>query len=1156
MNETSSLSSQSSIRSTATMQNRRKVESKENEEKRRLEMRKWRQERQNDPALRWLKLMPLFGIIPSIVIVGIIIWRGIADLPKNNFCLKFQDDFDTFNLDIWKHEIQVGGFGNGEFDMTVNSRENSYVKDGILHLVPTLTSEKIGEKQIFNNFTVNLIGQGCTGDTFEKCVRTSNSTNSSVIPPIQSVRINTKNTVSLKYGKVEIRAKMPKGDWIWPAIWMLPKDSKYGPWPLSGEIDIMESRGNSRGYVLGGNEKFSSGLHWGPNPGLDRYLMTTTQYSKRLSSYSEDFHTFGLEWTEKYILTWVDSPTRVVAYTAFDKPFFKRGYFPQYFGFNMSTVVDPWSQTGNPATPFDEEFFLVLNVAVGGTNGYFLDGSNGKPWVDKAPSAESDFIKAKDTWLPTWDKNPDNRGMSIDWIKVWDKYLNMDSSSLELRNLRSRRKSINVIPYRYQLMLDRLYTQCVSEGVIPKDDTESCVVLKTDSNKYAIYPSNRDNELVNLLSGFNVEVAILVKSLNTEAILDLIPIGNDYVELLDNSTVQVLPSLSMLHRARKHQWGSLFRQEGVLVIWSEHVDDIIEKTIKYEKSIFDIVAQGLDQAIDLTYKEFDVEKISLEKKRPYVFVTSIISTLAMSLMVILFGLGAKTLVIVSMIDNYWQRLCLMLLLPLQLLFTSFVPVACVSSIFQIVGPIKQISQNSVYYSGKPPKRSEDLQLAHITIQIAVYTEGLHSVIDPTIKSLKAAMSTYERQGGTSNIFINDDGMQVISKEDALERQDYYRNHSIGWVSRPKHNKIMENGEKFIRAGRFKKASNLNYCLRVAKSIDDGIKFDGLTYEESFINAVKSEVGCQAGGEITIGDIILQLDADTRVPEDCFLDAVSEMNESPEVAILQHQAAPMLVAFNYWENGIAHFTKMIYFAIRYICGSGETSPFVGHNAFLRWSAMNEVVFQNEQGQYCYWSESHVSEDFDMSLRLQVNGFIVRYITYCGDGFQEGVSLTVDDEVKRWQKYAYGCSELMFHPLKYWLTRGPFTKLFRNFIFSNMNLYSKFNILGYIGSYYAIGAAWIMTLINYWITGYFMEELDAYYLISFNVLVTTLFVFTFLSTLAFTIFRYRTSSTTFFAGLWENVSWLPFYAVFFSGISYHVSVALVSHLVGYDMQWSVC
>jgi len=86
-----------------------------------------------------------------------------------------------------------------------------------------------------------------------------------------------------------------------------------------------------------------------------------------------------------------------------------------------------------------------------------------------------------------------------------------------------------------------------------------------------------------------------------------------------------------------------------------------------------------------------------------------------------------------------------------------------------------------------------------------------------------------------------------------------------------------------------------------------------------------------------------------------------------------------------------------------------SPFVGHNAFLRWSAIQEVSFIDGQtGTRKYWSESHVSEDFDMALRLLNKGYVVRWATYAEGGFKEGVSLTLTDEIVRWQKYAYGKS----------------------------------------------------------------------------------------------------------------------------------------------------
>ena len=76
----------------------------------------------------------------------------------------------------------------------------------------------------------------------------SNRTAGTVINPVMSARLTTKNSHHIQYGKVEIKAKLPRGDWLWPALWMLPVHDDYGPWPRSGEIDIMESRGNSPDY--------------------------------------------------------------------------------------------------------------------------------------------------------------------------------------------------------------------------------------------------------------------------------------------------------------------------------------------------------------------------------------------------------------------------------------------------------------------------------------------------------------------------------------------------------------------------------------------------------------------------------------------------------------------------------------------------------------------------------------------------------------------------------------------------------------------------------------------------------------------------------------------------------------------------------------------
>ncbi len=169
----------------------------------------------------------------------------------------------------------------------------------------------------------------------------------------------------------------------------------------------------------------------------------------------------------------------------------------------------------------------------------------------------------------------------------------------------------------------------------------------------------------------------------------------------------------------------------------------------------------------------------------------------------------------------------------------------------------------------------------------------------------------------------------------------------------------------------------------------------------------------------------------------------------------------------------------------------------------------MTYTDEDGYEKFWSESHVSEDFDMALRLQCEGYRIRLAAYQGDGFKEGVSLTVYDELARWEKYAYGCNELLFHPIRFWVVRGPFTPLFKKFIASNMPIHAKITIMSYICTYYALGAGWLLTVANYFIMGWFAGYVDQFYLDSFAIYCGMIVIFSGLSNISLAILRYRTS-----------------------------------------------
>lgn len=145
------------------------------------------------------------------------------------------------------------------------------------------------------NHVIDLRGNGCTGAQWTDCIATTNTTNGTVVNPVKSGRINTKLRAWIKYGRVEVIAKLPVGDWLWPAIWMVPKDNAYGAWPRSGEIDILESRGNNASYEQGGNNIMSSTIHFGPSPQFNGWWRNTVKRKALHTTYSNDYNTFGVE---------------------------------------------------------------------------------------------------------------------------------------------------------------------------------------------------------------------------------------------------------------------------------------------------------------------------------------------------------------------------------------------------------------------------------------------------------------------------------------------------------------------------------------------------------------------------------------------------------------------------------------------------------------------------------------------------------------------------------------------------------------------------------------------------------------------------------------------------------------------------------------------
>ncbi|KAK0361487.1 hypothetical protein LTR94_023149 [Friedmanniomyces endolithicus] len=629
-----------------------------------------------------------------------------------------------------------------------------------------------------------------------------------------------------------------------------------------------------------------------------------------------------------------------------------------------------------------------------------------------------------------------------------------------------------------------------------------------------------------------------------------------------------------LPNARKAQSAAFIASDGLLVVWDDESSNLMIRASAIESELMDLIWRtgnaGEEEEEDVnennekkpprvTATEVDEESGEfLPEKRPTHLQNTVLVSITLCLITVLLGLGFKQIAVEVAGDGNYIRLAFIMLTPVQVFFSLFFAQVIVGCLAQCVGPIKQMKENSRFYSAMLPRRLTG-ELPHVTIQCPVYKEGLVGVIMPTVKSIKQAISTYELQGGSANIMVNDDGLQIIPEEERQERIDFYADNSIGWTARPKHN-----SEGFVRRGKFKKASNMNYGLALSCNVEAKLAEierpegwnqtdEAIEYERALGEVLEENGRAWADGNIRIGDYILIIDSDTRVPADCLLDAVSEMEQSPEVGIMQFSSGVMQVVGDFFENGITFFTNLIYTAIKYTVSNGDVAPFVGHNAILRWSAIQQIGYMDEDGYEKFWSEMHVSEDFEMSLKLQCNGYIIRLAAWAGEGFKEGVSLTVYDELARWEKYAYGCNELLFWPIRMWLWKGPFTPLFRKFLFSNIRMTSKITIISYIGTYYAIGAAWILTIANYFAIGWFNGYLDKYYIDSWKVWFSIVIVFNGLGNVALATMRYRIGERSWFGSLLENLKWTFMLAIFLGGLSLHVSQALLAHMFEVNMTW---
>ncbi|KAI0294125.1 glycosyl transferase family group 2-domain-containing protein [Multifurca ochricompacta] len=757
----------------------------------------------------------------------------------------------------------------------------------------------------------------------------------------------------------------------------------------------------------------------------------------------------------------------------------------------------------------------------------------------------------------------------------------------------------------YDALLHHIFRQTQGDAWFKPsaENIHAGVCLRIQTGQYRVFPyENRFLEPFEAaIRVLNPVVAVKVRSAAVHVALSTVDDDATAIYVDDDTRIQILDSMPDLPRADKEQCGAFIHYS-----WTKYRGNSRPSDVQLNEKDVESAAPSTspESESDPNSKPKPVSGGSLwgwrigskatqapsprdlEKggasSRPTRYFAPVYGGLGMALSTFFIGSGASILLQEFRLTHDYVRFALLATAPFLFCVSLFFSLQVITNISYVLGPVAQYHENSKYYSAvKPAANKEvDAHLPHITIELPVYKESLEQTITPSVLSLKKAMQTYARQGGTSSIFVHDDGLQLISEYDREERIRFYADNGIGWVARPKHDDS-EGG--FKRRGRFKKASNMNYGLALSlkmeeiihrleleraekASVTDSSASDdgGEGIEDQALRIAVEEIYEESGKRfkpwahnakaLRMGEVILIVDSDTIVPEDCFRDAARELAECPEVAIIQHESDVMQVAHHYFENGIAHFTRRINKCISMACANGEVAPFVGHNAFLRWSALQDAAFEDpgDENKKKIWSETNVSEDFDMALRLQLKGYIIRWSTYSEGGFKEGVSLTCDDELNRWQKYSYGCNELIFNPLIHWWRVGPINKQLRVFLWSDAPVHYKVSMMSYMFSYYGLAASALLSLVNYLILGWSFN-VDGFYEHSFEIWLACTVVFPGAGNLGYTLLEYRLGQRSLISSFIENITWIPFFFFFFGGLSIHLSQALLAHLFSYNITW---
>ncbi|CAG9088920.1 unnamed protein product [Plutella xylostella] len=313
----------------------------------------------------------------------------------------FYDDFESLDTAyVWQTEHKIA-LDHPEYPFISYQRSAVEVQKGNLIIKPRLqqTEPSFNADSMYSG-ALNL-NDWCTGPPMT-CEMTASGVN--VLPPVLSGRITNKN-FTFRYGTVEIRAKVPQGDWLYPELLLVPFTHKYGVAPYaSGLIKIATARGNLN--LTSSSQDYGNKVLYG-GPILERRCRDALQRTHALTTeeWGKDFHTYSLKWTPDLIVLKVDG-TEWSRYSPSDKGMV--GLLPE----SCQTSAVRY-QAGNKMAPFDQEFTLSLGLAAGGVT-EFPDLPQ-KPWRDSASKAKLHFWQALDSWYQTWGHNA---RLVVNYVKV------------------------------------------------------------------------------------------------------------------------------------------------------------------------------------------------------------------------------------------------------------------------------------------------------------------------------------------------------------------------------------------------------------------------------------------------------------------------------------------------------------------------------------------------------------------------------------------------------------------------------------------------------------------------------------------------------------------------------------------------------------------